>query len=156
MEFQSLFPLLHSHDVARTAAFYRDLLGFTQKFRWPPPGEGDETYVQLALGDASLGIGSYFAAERLQGRQLARSPFELCVYTDNTDEAVAQLTRSGAPTILPPTDKPWGERIVLVGDPEGNPLHVAAPSKDASSMMRPTAEKIVAASPCAASAQVTR
>lgn len=127
MEFQTLFPMLHSHDVGRTVRFYRDLLGFRQTFQWPPPGEGEPTYVQLALGAASLGIGSYAAAERLQG-QVSRSPFELCVYTDDTDEAAARLTRGGASTILPPIDKPWNERIALIGDPEGNPIHVAAPS----------------------------
>jgi lactoylglutathione lyase len=52
--------------------------------------------------------------------------FELWIYADDTDAAVERVTASGATVIEPPADQPWGERVALVADPEGNRIRIGA------------------------------
>jgi lactoylglutathione lyase len=42
-------PNLYTADAERAVAFYRDLLGGTQTFRYP--GDGPAAHVELRLGD---------------------------------------------------------------------------------------------------------
>jgi lactoylglutathione lyase len=52
--------------------------------------------------------------------------FELCVYTDDVDDAVARLRAAGHPVLYEPTDQPWSERMAYVADPDGNAVMVCA------------------------------
>jgi lactoylglutathione lyase len=52
--------------------------------------------------------------------------FELCVYTDDVDDAVAQLRIAGHPVLYEPANQPWGERMAYVADPDGNPVMICA------------------------------
>jgi lactoylglutathione lyase len=48
------------------------------------------------------------------------------VYTDDVDEAVADLRDRGYEVLLEPVDQPWGERMAYVADPDGNPVMICA------------------------------
>jgi lactoylglutathione lyase len=50
------------------------------------------------------------------------------VYTDDVDQAVAELRQAGVPVLFEPTDQPWDERAAYVTDPDGNPILIVAPS----------------------------
>lgn len=94
-------------------------------FRWPAEGELD--YAFLRLGEHAIGIGR--SGEPLHGlTDPAGGPrFELCIYTDDVDAAAEHLRELGAPELLAPQDMPWHERVAYFADPDGNPIHVAAP-----------------------------
>ncbi|MFD0745042.1 VOC family protein [Phytohabitans flavus] len=53
--FDELFPILTTADLPRALRFYRDLLGGTVTYQFPP--EGEPGYVGLDLGGSHLGIG---------------------------------------------------------------------------------------------------
>jgi lactoylglutathione lyase len=125
--FHQLFPILTTRDMGRALTFYRDLLGWTPTYQFPP--EGDPVYVGLELGDSSLGIGleengaggtGPAAAEQRPANQR----IALCVYADDCDAAIERLRSNGVPVLVEPTDQPWGERMARVADPDGNEVIV--------------------------------
>lgn len=125
--FRSPFAILNTEDVPRAVAFYRDLLGFAEAYRFPE--DGAPTFVTLRLDGAELGI-SEVSDEPMHGRPLRPATghrFEMCVYADDADEAVAALRSAGVPVLAEPADQPWGERVAFVEDPDGTPVLICAP-----------------------------
>jgi lactoylglutathione lyase len=127
--FKSTFPILYTENLPRAVAFYRDLLGFAETYRFP--AEGEPEFVGLELDEGSIALSCISAStEPLHGRPLrpvAGHRFELCVYSDDVDAAVAQLRAADVPVLMEPADQPWGERLAYVQDPDGNPVHITAP-----------------------------
>lgn len=129
MGYRSAFPMLVCDDLARSLAFYVDALGFTVTYRFPE--DGDPVYVAVELPDGSkLGLGQVAPdGKGVHGRPQRPTTghaFELCVYHDDVDAAVADLERRGHPLLQRPHDTPWGERIAFVADPDGNPVMITA------------------------------
>lgn len=116
--FQEMFPILLTPDMGRALWFYRDLLGFELQYQFPP--EGEPGYVGLQLGPSHLGIGFQAGATPATGR------FAFWVYTDDCDAAVEHLRGHGVTVVDEPADQPWGERMAIVEDPDGNRIHVAS------------------------------
>ena len=123
--FREAFPILYAEDVERSIRFYCDLLGFEVVYRWP--AEGDVEFAFLRLDPLGIGIAAHSAPGELLGRSPVRgSPprFELCIYADDVDRAASELSAGGARLLVPPADQPWGERLLYVEDPDGNPIQV--------------------------------
>jgi lactoylglutathione lyase len=108
------FPILTTPDIQRALGFYRDLLGGTVTYQFPP--EGDPGYVAIDLGKSHLGLGYDAATET--GTEEQR--FALWVYTDDCDATIEHLRTAGVEVTEEPADQPWGERIARVLDPDGN------------------------------------
>lgn len=45
------------------------------------------------------------------------------------DELVAELNAVGATIVKPPIDMPWGQRFVIVRDPDGHRVGLKAPAQ---------------------------
>jgi len=115
--FSEAFPIVTVPHLPESVAFYRDLLGFRETYRFPPAGEPE--FVTLKLGTSELGLG----AGEVRG---AAAGYALCVYADDCDRAVAALRAAGTPIVEEPADMPWGERMARVTDPAGNELVIVA------------------------------
>jgi len=128
--FTTAFPIVYCDDLPRTLAFYRDRLGFRLTFAYP--AEGEPGFAALQLGDgAELALADVSDpdAAHLHGKAVRPATghgFELCVYTDDVDAAVAELRGAGVLVLAEPADQPWGDRIAYVEDPEGNPVMLCA------------------------------
>ena len=119
--FEEVFPILSTPDLARSLRFYRDLLGGTVSYRFPP--DGNPVYVGLRLGSSQLGIGSQDEPGALTNDRIT-----LWVYTTDCDAALARLREGGVQVVQEPTDQQWGERMAIVEDPDGNRVIVATRS----------------------------
>jgi lactoylglutathione lyase len=115
--FTSAFPIISTADLPRALGFYRDLLGGTVVYQFPPTG--DPGYVGLDLGSSHLGLGQDPAATD-------RSRASLWLYTENCDAAVEHLRAAGVRITEEPADQPWGERVAHVLDPDGNEVIIGA------------------------------
>lgn len=128
--FRNAFPIIYVLDIAAALEFYRDRLGFTETFRFPASGAPE--FVSLTLAD-SAGLALAAATDgQIGAHGLPLHPgtgrqFELCVYTDDVDAAIAGLRAHGVPVLVEPADQPWGERMAYVADPQGHPVMIAAP-----------------------------
>jgi lactoylglutathione lyase len=69
----------------------------------------------------SLGLG---AADR----PVAAASTSIWLYTDDVDAAVADLREAGVRIVAEPVDRPWGERVASIVDPDGYVVHVGSPA----------------------------
>jgi len=124
--FTSGFVNLYTRDIEAGLRFYRDLLGFEETFRTPT--EGTPEHVELTLNGFGLGLGTVEAAKRVHGVDAAPggAAMVLVVWTEDVDEAYAQLVAAGAPTVQPPHPAGNDNRSALLRDPDGNLLEIVA------------------------------
>lgn len=113
-----LFPILETPDLARSLAFYRDLLGGTVAYEFRGP-DGDVVYVGLDIGRSHLGIGQDATATTPPSRVI------LWIYVDDCDAVIRRLRAAGIRVLEEPVDQPWGERVGLVEDPDGVRVRIA-------------------------------
>ena len=99
---------LHVADVDRSLAFYRRLPGAAVLFHLPG------RFALLQLGQGRLGL----LADR-------KRLFHVELEVPDLDAAAAELQGLGI-EVDGPTQREWGERDVLVRDPDGNLLEFAA------------------------------
>lgn len=77
-------------------------------FRFPDSGE--PTFVALRLDASEIGIGQTGERGELHGLPIDLSGgtrFELCVYCEDTDAAIAHLREHGVQVLYEPNDQPW-------------------------------------------------
>lgn len=125
MTFTEMFPIIGTKHMPAALAFYRDLLGGTVTYQFPPDGEPG--YVAIEIGGSHLGIGASDEQGRaMTGEQPADFRWiSLWVYADDCDAAVERLRTAGVRIVDEPADQPWGERMARVEDPDGNWVYVA-------------------------------
>lgn len=105
-------PDLTSTDLARSRAFYRDLLGFTvgMDMGWVVNFVSpDEPTVQVIVMD--------------EDRTADVQP-DMTVEVDDVDRLHARAVELGHEIVHPLTDEPWGVRRFFVRDPDGTVVNV--------------------------------
>ena len=96
-------PVLHVPDVLATAAFYRDLLGFTWDF-------GDDTYAVVWRDNSAI----HFVRDEDGPRGVP-----LFQWVKNVDAYYREIVDRGAKVAAEPADQPYGLREFAVRDING-------------------------------------
>jgi lactoylglutathione lyase len=119
--FRETFPILEVSDVPRSLRFYTELLGFRVTFSFDGD-DGQPVFASLELEDGTkLAIGG--PKDAVETGSVA-----IWLYADDVDAEVAELQRAGVDVIAEPADRPWGERVASVSDPDGYTIHIGAKS----------------------------
>ncbi len=114
-------------DVEAAVRFYVEMLGFTETFRTPETGTPE--HVELRLGGLILGLASTASAKATHGLTTGggNPRAEVCVWTDDVDEAYRSLVAGGVPSLSPPHDFLGGRlRAAWLADPDGNPVEIVS------------------------------
>jgi len=117
------YIVLIVEDLDRALAFYTDVLGIELKHR-------AAAFAQLETGATRLALFTREAMSDTLGMKL-KAPaddapgFELGFKVDDVDEAFRELREGGAPEVIAPTDRPWGQRTAYVRDPDGHLIELA-------------------------------
>ena len=116
MKFSDVTPNLVVADVERSLAFYRDVLGFTQKDQWMQ--DGVVTGVELVAGSVTFWLGQ---DDWKKGRGRVKGEgFRLyCGTTQDVDALAARVRSTGTSLADEPRDMEWGGRAFAVRDPDG-------------------------------------
>jgi lactoylglutathione lyase len=116
-------------DVARSVAFYRDILGFEFKKLPKDRGcEGRSGSLKIGIYDRSwlpelFGGGTHPERNRFQ-LPISGNPFLLSMTVNDLDAVYQDLMAKHANIIEPPREMPWGQKIVFLTDPDNNLLEI--------------------------------
>ncbi|SMQ85667.1 Uncharacterized conserved protein PhnB, glyoxalase superfamily [Devosia lucknowensis] len=115
MQFSSMFPLFQVRDVAATAQYYKDMFGFTAVFEsdWYVHLRGEaEGLFEMAVMD--------FNHDSIP--EIGRKPSSGVILSFYVEDAAAEARRleaAGAKIAQPLRDEVFGQRHVIVEDPNG-------------------------------------
>ena len=109
-------PTFTVDDVAKSLAWYQDVLGCVVKDRWE--SEGKLMGVEMSAGTVIFGLSQ---DDWKKGRDRVKGEgFRL--YSDTTqdvDRLADQIKARGGTLLQEPRDEPWGARAFSVEDPDG-------------------------------------
>jgi uncharacterized glyoxalase superfamily protein PhnB len=110
---QTVIPQLRMTDAKRSLPFYTDGLGFTVD--WEHQFEpGFPLFVQLTRSEQTI-----FLTEHSGDCQVGGAVYFV---VPNVDACYQAFASRGVTTIEPPQYMPWGDREMVVTDPDGNRL----------------------------------
>jgi lactoylglutathione lyase len=117
------YIILIVQDLDRALHFYTEILGLRLGHR-----SGD--YAQLDTGTTRLALYTRDAMSKTLGTALeapaTNAPgFEIGFKVADIDAAFSELVARGAPVVVPPTDRFWGQRTAYVRDPDGYLVELA-------------------------------
>lgn len=126
---QYAYTILYVPQVEEAMQFYETAFGFARKFITP---EGD--YGEIATGTTTLAFASHsLGATNLkhgyQPSQGGTLPFgiELCFATDAVEATLDAAVAAGGTLLEPMVQKPWGQKVGYVQDPNGFLLEICSP-----------------------------
>ena len=114
-------------DVAGLAAFYARLVG--------TPVVLNDYYVEVTAGAMSVGFSKRRFTEYAEDQAApSRHPgcqdrIVLYFVVDDVDKEFERIDELGVDRVLDPTTQPWGNRSMVLCDPEGNLVNVFSRSK---------------------------
>lgn len=124
MTVRRAFPTILSERLADTRDFYVTLLGFQV-------GYDSDWFVSLQLPghEATHELGIWQVGHELVPATFRAEPagMVLTFVVDDVDDLHAQARRSGLPIVAPPRDLFYGQRQMLLNDPNGVLVDVSTP-----------------------------
>ena len=106
-------------DMARSVAFYRDVLGMAVRFESEKWTEFETPGSTLALHLADVPNNSVVAPDAIPAGQC-----RLSFAVDDLDVFHQQMIAKGVPCLQPPEEEEWGGRLAGYADPDGLPFWV--------------------------------
>ena len=118
---------LITDDLPRLVAFYEDVTGVVAERPTPD-------FAELRTAGGTLAIGStrtvaLFAPGSARPGENRSAIVEFLV--DDVDDAFARLADRSVEIVAGPTTMPWGNRSLLLRDPDGTLVNLFAPVTDA-------------------------
>jgi catechol 2,3-dioxygenase-like lactoylglutathione lyase family enzyme len=100
-------------DIPAAVAFYRDILGFTEDFRY-------DNYAGVYLGKIEI----HLCEHTIWNRPLGGGA--VVIIAKEVDDYCALLRQRGANILADPADQYYGLRDFVLADPDGNILTFSA------------------------------
>jgi len=117
VEILSSNPVLAVHDLARSAAWYRDVLGCETH----DPVPGSWTFCRSGAIEFMLGR----CPEAMPASDLGDHSYVAYLRVDDVKAFHDRAVAAGAEILKPPTDEPWGMRELAVRSPDGHRFTLA-------------------------------
>ncbi len=120
--FSWITPVLCVNNLGASLEHYRDVLGFDISWSW----SDDEAFVNPnapTFACVTRGEFSIFLCQNGQGNPGSW----ICLNVsslDDLDSIHGEYVQSGATIVEAPVDCPWGNREMIVEDPDGNTFRI--------------------------------
>lgn len=119
MRISGSHPVLAVHDLERSGAWYRDVLGC--KLDDPDPGN----WRFCRTGDVIFMLGR--CPHVPPARELGDHSYVAYLNVDDVDALYTHAVAVGADVLKAPTDEPWGMREIGLRSPDGHRFMVGQP-----------------------------
>jgi catechol 2,3-dioxygenase-like lactoylglutathione lyase family enzyme len=116
LRLRSAGPSFTVDNIDKSVAFYRDVLGFTQKDKWEE--EGALKGVELLAGSVTFWL-DQDDWKKGRGRVKGEGFRISCDTMQDIDVLAARVRSTGTALAEEPKDQPWGGRYFAVRDPDG-------------------------------------
>ena len=116
--FLGIEPVLPVHDVAATAEYYQDKLGFHIDFLFGEPAD----HAAVSRGEWSGSMVTIQLTHVPEERALASAGYLYILVDASLDQLFAVYRSKGVTLLSEPADKPWGMREFDVSDCNGHRL----------------------------------
>jgi catechol 2,3-dioxygenase-like lactoylglutathione lyase family enzyme len=114
------YVILYVPDVAQSVAFYEKAFGLASRFIHESGQyaemETGATALAFASEDMAAANGHTFRRNRLEDQAAGA---EVALVTDDVRQGFTRAVAAGAVAVLQPTEKPWGQVVSYVRDPNG-------------------------------------
>lgn len=119
------YIILYVEDLNNTIHFYRDLLGLPIKME-------AGTYIELETGGTTLSFNTRESGREITGlpipdKKRKEQTFEIGFVTEEVRELVGKLRAEGVNVLLEATEKPWGQVVAYIEDPDGHYIEICTP-----------------------------
>lgn len=119
------YVILYVENLEKTKHFYGKLLGLELKNEFG-------SYIEYNTGTTTLSFNT-----REDVRELTQLPipngkrneqtFELGFVTEEVEAVVETLRSAGVRILMEPVEKPWGQKVAYVEDPDGHYIEICTP-----------------------------
>jgi uncharacterized glyoxalase superfamily protein PhnB len=126
------YTIVYVDDVAATLTAWEAAFGLTRKFLHPSGeyGELDTGATTLAFAGRAFGRGHFTDEVTLAMFDGPPARFEIGLVTEDVAAAWEVALKNGMTAVVPPAEKPWGQTVAWVRDPEGILVELASPMGD--------------------------
>ncbi len=113
------YTILYVADVERAVAFYEAAFGLVRRF------VHESGYAELETGGTALAFATHSLARsngvefRESGPEEPAPAVEVGLVTDDVPREVERAVSAGARLVAPPSEKPWGQTVAYIRDPDG-------------------------------------
>jgi PhnB protein len=123
--YHTLTPYLIVSDGAAAIAYYKSVLGATERLRLTRP-DGKIGHAELTVGDSIVMLADEYPAHGARAPSaFGGSPVTLHLYVEDVDAVVARAAAAGATLTRAVRDQFYGDRAGMVTDPFGHAWHIA-------------------------------
>ncbi len=130
--YHSLTPYLIVSDGAAALAWYAEVLGAKELFRFPTEN-GKIGHAELAIGTSKFMLADEFPDMGARSpRTLGGSPVGLLLYVEGVDALFAKALQAGATQVQAVEDKFYGDRSGTLLDPFGHQWTLSTHVEDVS------------------------
>lgn len=125
------YTIFTVEDVGETLTFFQNAFGFPRRMLTPEndygeleTGETTLAFVSASLAQDNLGAAGGIGSFDPNSPPL---PASITLTTPDVDDVLTRAIEYGATSYVPPVDKPWGQRVAYLRDPNGILLEIATP-----------------------------
>ena len=127
---QFRWAIVYVRDVEASVRFYERAFGVGLRFA----AEGGD-YAELETGTTALGLASKVLAASnfappIRENDPGQPPaaFEIGFEVEDVADAYAHAVEAGATPLAEPVEKPWGQTVAYVRDPDGIIVELGSPT----------------------------
>lgn len=125
-------PYLCIDGASAAIAFYRKVLGATERMRMPAP-DGRIGHAELQIGDSVIMLSDEYPEMDMRGpKALGGTAVTMSVYVEDVDAVFDRAVNAGAKALRPVADQFYGDRTGTFEDPFGHRWSVGTHVEDVS------------------------
>lgn len=123
------YVILYVENVAASLSFYEEAFSLKRKFlhEGGDYGELETGSTTLAFAAIELGMSHFVEGIELPSGKGRPHPSEIAFTTDDVTGSYARAVAAGAVPFVEPAEKPWGQTVAYVRDPDGHLIEICSP-----------------------------